>query len=81
MCGAHNLSAVENGFVSASATMDVVSTVPAFQTDLAAARSELDRLRADRATPRPNAAACADEAKLVAQRIYPLEQPPSAAAP
>lgn len=70
VCGAHNLSAVENGFLSATATMDVVSATPAFQTDLASAKAELDALRADPATPRPDATACSAEAALVAQRVY-----------
>jgi acid phosphatase (class A) len=71
VCGAHNWSAVENGFVSASTTMDVVSASPDFLADLAQARAELDRLRADPATPRPAAAACAAEAALVAQPMPP----------
>lgn len=70
VCGAHNLSAVENGILSASATLDAVSATPAFQADLAAARVEVDTLRADAATPRPDAAGCAAEATLVAQRVY-----------
>ncbi|WP_375381884.1 phosphatase PAP2 family protein [uncultured Sphingomonas sp.] len=70
VCGAHNLSAVENGFLSASATLDAVAQAPAFQADLADAQREIDALRADPATPRPDAKACATEAALVAQRIY-----------
>lgn len=67
VCGAHNWSAVENGFVSASATMDVVSASPEFQADLAAAKAEIDALRADPATPRPTG--CEAEAALVAQPV------------
>lgn len=70
VCGAHNASAVEGGFVAAAATMDAVDEVPAFQADLAAARREIDALRADPATRRPDGAACAAETALVAQRIY-----------
>ncbi|RTL22546.1 MAG: phosphatase PAP2 family protein, partial [Sphingomonadaceae bacterium] len=68
-CGAHNESAVEGGMLSASATMALVRTKPAFQQDLAAARAEIDRLRADPATPRPQG--CAAEEALVAQRVMP----------
>ena len=69
VCGAHNESAVEGGMLSASATMALVRTKPAFQQDLAAARAEIDRLRADPATPRPQG--CAAEEALVAQRVMP----------
>ncbi len=70
VCGAHNLSAVENGFLSASATLDAVAQAPAFQADLADAQREINALRADPKTQRPDPAACAAEAALVAQRIY-----------
>ena len=69
VCGAHNESAVEGGMLSASATMALVRTKPAFQQDLAAARAEIDRLRADPATPRPQG--CAAEEALVSQRVMP----------
>jgi len=69
VCGAHNESAVEGGMLSASATMALVRTKPAFQQDLAAARDEIARLRADPATPKPEG--CAAEEALVAQRVMP----------
>jgi acid phosphatase (class A) len=68
VCGSHNESAVEAGMVSASATMTLVSTKPAYQTELAAARSELERLRANGAPAPEN---CTAEAALIAQRVMP----------
>jgi acid phosphatase (class A) len=68
VCGSHNESAVEAGMFSASATMAVVSTKPAYQSDLATARLELQSLRA---SGRPAPENCAAEAALVAQRVMP----------
>jgi len=68
ICGAHNESAVEGGMQSASATMALVATKPAYQVDLAAARTELDRLRHGGA---PAAQGCAAETDLVEQRVMP----------
>jgi acid phosphatase (class A) len=69
ICGAHNESAVEAGMASASATMALVRTKVAFQQDMAAARSELARLRADPATERPTG--CEAEAALISQPVMP----------
>lgn len=66
VCGVHNASAVEAGRLSATATLDAVAGDARFQADLLAARGELERLRANPATPRPDAAGCAAEAALVA---------------
>jgi acid phosphatase (class A) len=68
VCGAHNESAVEAGMQSASATMALVSTKPAYQTDLASARAEISALRASNPS-RPEA--CDAEAALIAQRVIP----------
>lgn len=67
ICGAHNMSAVEGGKLSAGATMAVVRTTPAYQADAAAARAELRGLIADPTTPKPTG--CEVEAKLIAQRV------------
>lgn len=67
VCGAHNSSAVDAGRTTASATLAAVQAQPAFQTDLAAARAELDKLRADPATPKPQN--CAAEEALLSQPI------------
>lgn len=78
ICGAHNESAVEAGLLSASATMALVATKPAYQTDLAAARAELDGLRKGAA---PAATGCDAEAALVAERVMPnltrADEPPA----
>ncbi|WP_294309574.1 phosphatase PAP2 family protein [uncultured Sphingomonas sp.] len=70
VCGVHNASAVEAGRLSATVTLTALSQSPAFQRDLAAARAEVDALRRDPATPRPDSAACQREAALVAQPIF-----------
>jgi len=68
ICGAHNESAVEAGFLSASATMAVVATKPEYQADLEAARTELAHLRTGGA---PAAQGCEAENTLIAQRVMP----------
>ncbi|SER88506.1 acid phosphatase [Sphingobium sp. YR768] len=68
VCGAHNESAVEAGMQSASATMALVSTKPAYQVDLAAARAELAALRSANSAPPQG---CEAEAALIAQRVMP----------
>ncbi|WEK47441.1 MAG: phosphatase PAP2 family protein [Candidatus Andeanibacterium colombiense] len=68
VCGAHNESAVEAGMASASATMVLVQTKPAYQADLAAARAELAALRVSGAAP---ARDCGAEARVLGQRVMP----------
>ena len=70
VCGVHNASAVDGGRLTAAATLAAVASVPEFQSDMAAARKELDALRSNPATPKPDAAGCARETELVAQRIF-----------
>jgi acid phosphatase (class A) len=67
ICGAHNMSAVEAGKLSAGATMAVVRTTPAYQADAAAARTELRGLIANPATPKP--VGCEAESQLIAERV------------
>jgi acid phosphatase (class A) len=67
ICGAHNESAVEAGWLTADATMAVVRTRPAYQADAAAARAEIEQLRHNPAAPRPSA--CETEEGLVRQRV------------
>lgn len=67
VCGVHNDSAALAGMLSASATMDVVRTTPAYQADLALARTELTELAAAGHAPDP--ATCAAEQALVARRL------------
>lgn len=67
VCGVHNYSAIEAGRVTASATFATEHGTPAFQADLAAAKAELDALRADPATAKPER--CDAETELVALPI------------
>lgn len=63
VCGVHNMSAVESGRLGATISMEAVRVAPAFQADLAAARSELVQAKLSQAAP--DAAQCAaDEAVL-----------------
>lgn len=64
VCGMHNASAVENARMFTGAAITLVSASPLFQTDLAAARTELAAFRAG-PHEKPDAAACALEAELV----------------
>lgn len=66
ICGVHYESAVEAGFLSASATLAVVASKPAYRSDLEAARAELAALRAHPAAAAP--ADCEAEAALLAGR-------------
>ena len=68
ICGAHNASAVEAGWMTAETTMAVIRTTAAYQADLSAARNELDIVR--RTAKMPDAKRCAAEKALVAQRVY-----------
>lgn len=70
ICGVHNASAVEAGRLSAASTLAAIAPDPRFQADRVAAAAELARLRANPATPRPDARACAAETALVAARAY-----------
>jgi acid phosphatase (class A) len=65
VCRVHNASAVEAGRVGATATMDVVRATPAYQADLAAARTELADVQ-----PKPDAAACEREARIVWPSVF-----------
>jgi acid phosphatase (class A) len=67
VCGAHNESAVEAGMLSASATMALVSAKPAYQADLAEARTELAALRSSGPAPQ----GCEAEAALLRERVMP----------
>lgn len=68
VCGVHNHSAVEAGFMVASATMAVVQAKPEYQADLAAAQRELEALRASPGAP---PAGCEAEAVLLAEPVLP----------
>lgn len=68
VCGVHNQSAVQGGWMTSSSVLTAVHAQPAFQADLAAARSEIAALRADPAAAKP--IGCEAEAALVAQSIW-----------
>ncbi|GGB43086.1 acid phosphatase [Sphingomonas metalli] len=73
ICGVHNRSAVDAGLMTASATLAAVQSSPVFQSDLAAARAEIDRLRRDPSIPPP--AQCDAEEKLTAQPLFTPKAP------
>lgn len=64
VCGMHNASAVEAARMLTGAAVSVMSASPLYQSDLAAARDELARLRKGPHV-QPEAARCATEAELV----------------
>ncbi len=68
VCGAHNASAVEAGRLSATVTMTVVRSTPAYRRDLAEAKAEMAALRKTSAAPSPEV--CKAEASLISQSIY-----------
>jgi acid phosphatase (class A) len=67
ICGAHNMSAIEAGRLSASVTMQFVHSSAAYQKDLAAARAELAAARA--ANSGPDAGSCSAEIILTEKSI------------
>jgi acid phosphatase (class A) len=68
ICGAHNASAVEAGFLTAATTLTAIRSVPAYRSDLEAARRELAQARRQAEAPDP--ARCAAERSLVSQKVY-----------
>ena len=66
VCGVHHMTAVEAGYMTAETVLSALHTVPAFRSDLDAAREEVSRLRANK----PNAQACAADAAVLAERAY-----------
>lgn len=72
ICGMHNHSAVEAGMLAATATLALVQTKPAYQADLKAARSEIDRLRKRGASVPAN---CDAESALITQPVLPVTVP------
>jgi len=66
VCGVHHVTAVEAGFMTAESVLSALHTVPAFRSDLDAAREEVSRLR----SRKPSAEACAADAAALAERPY-----------
>jgi acid phosphatase (class A) len=67
VCGVHTASAVSAAQANAEGLVAALKADAAFQADLAAARAELDALRA--ASPAPDTARCDAEAALAAQPL------------
>lgn len=72
ICGVHNHSAVEAGMLAATATLALVQTKPAYQADLKAARSEIDKLRKRGGSAPAN---CDAEGALIARPVLPVTAP------
>jgi acid phosphatase (class A) len=68
VCGAHNLSAIGAGALTAAALLPALQASPAFREDMASAREELIRLR--QSPDRPAAARCEAERALTAPVPY-----------
>lgn len=68
ICGSHSKSAVEAGYLAGAAIFAVLHRAPAFQHDLTAARSEVDRLRST--APRPDPAQCKAEDEVLKVRPW-----------
>ena len=66
VCGVHNASAVEAGWMTATAIFAAQNASPAFRADVEAARSELAALRANSAKPE----GCALEEKTLSKNPY-----------
>ncbi|WP_336966517.1 Ca2+-dependent phosphoinositide-specific phospholipase C [Sphingobium aquiterrae] len=68
VCGSHSASAVQAGYMNASAWVAAIHGSAAFRNDLDAARAELAAIRAK--APVPPAGLCVAEEKLVAERPW-----------
>ena len=68
VCGAHNASAVQYGYMTAAATLAAVHATTKYQADLTAARTELAALR--KTSTAPDSTTCQAEGALVLQNIY-----------
>jgi len=66
VCGVHHVTAVEAGFMTAESVLSALHGVPAFRSDLDAAREEVSRLR----STKPSAQACEADAAALAERPY-----------
>ncbi|MGH6910248.1 MAG: acid phosphatase, partial [Phenylobacterium sp.] len=68
VCGVHNLSAVEAGRMNGSIVVAGLHGSEEFRRDMDVARKEVAAAR--KAGPAPDPAMCAEEAKLVAEKLY-----------
>lgn len=67
VCGVHNASAVEAGWMTATVVFAFQQSSPAFHADLEAARSEVTTLRAD---AKPKSESCVLESKTLSENPY-----------
>lgn len=67
VCGVHNASAVEAGWMTATVVFALQQSSPAFHVDLEAARSEVAALRAD---AKPKSENCLLESKTLSENPY-----------
>lgn len=67
VCGVHNLTAVQGGWMVASAVLAMQMTSPEFRKDLDAARKELETVQA---SERTKPAGCEAEAQTLAKNPY-----------
>jgi acid phosphatase (class A) len=67
VCGVHNASAVEAGWMTSTVVFALQQSSPAFHADLEAARSELAALRAD---AKPKSESCVLESKTLSENPY-----------
>ena len=68
VCGVHTVSAIDAGRVNGAALVAALHGSGAFRNDLELARAEIARLRSTAGSP--DAARCADEARLIATAAY-----------
>lgn len=68
VCGAHSLSAVEAGWMAGTVMFAALQSSPGYRHDLKAARQELSSIGAS--APLPDAAQCAVQARVLAQRPW-----------
>jgi acid phosphatase (class A) len=66
VCGVHHMTAVDAGRLTAESVLSALHAVPAFRSDLDAAREEVSRLR----YTKPDPQACAADAAALAERPY-----------
>lgn len=63
ICGSHSRSAVEAGFLSGASLVATLHASPAFRSDMALARKEMERLR--KSAPEPQTTQCVVEGKAL----------------
>jgi acid phosphatase (class A) len=70
VCGVHNASAVDAGWIAATSMVIVLHTSAEFKFEMEAARAELEKLRAASAVPVAASDSCREEAQILSIRPY-----------